>query len=335
MTMIRAMRVPTLLVLLAGCCAMFATACERRGSQSDQRSLGFIAVVGVGQDDPVWPVIAATAKRTFAQLNQVGLSLRVEAPATSSIHGQQRLLTQLRDAGVRGLCVQVTDPVAMKPILESLADQGIQITTMVERIETSKPINHVSIDDSAVGEAVANALLEALPEGGNVALLHSASAVESQVRRRKAFERRMSLQSDLRVLLEYDCGGDAEMAEQIVRETMQRYPRLAGWAVLGSWPLEAGTDEPPLVSETCRLVGVGPGPVIGGRIDDGWAHSMVVVHYDRLVGQAITECVGSVLNMNRATTRSRIGARVVTRETLDAFRRDWAAWTSESADSEK
>ncbi len=318
-----------ILVLLPG----LLSGCESRTTPSTQPKSGFIAVVGVGQDDPYWPVIRGTALRTFHELESVGLSIRVEAPATSSVNSQRKILEQLRDKGVRGVCVQVTDGLALKTTLESMADRGIQITTMFGTVATSKPINRIVIDEDAVGRAVATALIDTLDGRGNIAVLHADSRGKSWTDRWKAFERQMSMQQGIRTLLRYDCGGDPVRAERIVRDTMERYPRLVGWAVMGNWLLidQENKPSPSPLPDGCRMVACDPAPAVWPGFSRGECSAMVAGRYDELVEHAVTGCIGSVLNMNRATHRVAVGVRIVTREDLTQFKRDWADWSSVEA----
>lgn len=309
----------TVSILLGGC--------QKNASEPAPAKLGVIAVVGVGEDNPYWPVIRATAKRTFDNLEATGLSIRIEAPPTSSINAQRKLLEQLEKEGVRGVCVQVTDDVALKSTLESLADQGVQVTTMFGTIESSKPINRIEIDDEAVGRAVATALIEVVGGDGNIAILHADSVGKSFADRRKAFERQMSAQPEIKILLQYDCEAAPKKARKILRNTMARYPRLAGWAVMGNWPLVGRENEESVLPEGCRMVAVDPMPEVWPAFSRGEIDAMVAGNYVELVERAVTDCVGSVLNGNRATSPAAVGVRTVTRDDLDQFKRDWAEWS--------
>ena len=135
---------------------------ERPRSERADQSQGFVAVVGVGQDDPVWHVLRASARRAYGELGLTSPALRTAAPKTSSVNAQKKLIETLRRQGMGTLCVQVTEPEALAGMLDSLARQGVRVVTMVRPAARDVVVFHAGIDEVAMGTMLADAIAEAV-----------------------------------------------------------------------------------------------------------------------------------------------------------------------------
>ncbi len=321
-----ALRLCAGLLVVAG-----AVGCRRESARIEPPPSGFVAVVGVGQDDPLWPVLRASALRLHAQLGLSTVSLRVEAPRTSSVNAQKLLVQRLQNEGMTGLCVQVSEPRALAVTLDSLATKGVQVVTMMRPIRSEVPPSHCGRDQEAVGFAIAEALQEAIQGEGTVAVLHANSAGGVWLERYKAFRKRMEVHASVHVILEFDCRRDPDQARIIMRDTMRRYPHLGGWALMDNWPLrdcDAHGFESVGLPPTCRIVGVDPFPPVWDEISNGRVYAMVAAEYDRIAERALTACVAAL--MGAAATPASFSAplRTVRTADLEAFKRDWRRWRS-------
>lgn len=308
------------LLLLTG-----PAACRPDSSEPDRQSTGFIALVGAGRSDPLWPILQASAEEF--QKNQLRVEIRVEAPAVVSPNLQGQLIRQLRDQGLRGLCVQVIDPRAAARLLESLRSRGVVVVTMMRRIESPDPFLHCGIDPWKEGASLAQALAERIPDRGTVGVIYDDSD-ETRRLRRAGFNRQFAQHAGLTVLRELDCRGDAVAAVRSMREAMERFPGIDGWAAMDTWPLEGANDGAPLLPEGCVLVlpGLAADPV--GVIRSGRCQALVLAKdYRQIVRRALEMCL---LSLDRQLVRRRVfeaRTEIVTRQTVDQFERDWAAWT--------
>jgi len=308
------------LLLLAG-----PAACRPDSPEPDRQSTGFIVLVGAGQSDPLWLILRASA-REFQEY-QRKVEIRVEAPAVVSPNLQGQLIRRLRDEGMRGLCVQVIDPRASARLLESLRSSGVAVVTMMRRVESPDPFLHCGIDPLEEGAALARALAERIPDRGTVGVIYDDSD-ETRRLRRAGFNRQFMQYAGLTVLRELDCRGDAVAAVRSMREAMERFPGIDGWAAMDTWPVDGANDGAPLLPEGCVLVlpGLPADPV--GAIRSGRCQALVLAKdYRQIVRRALEMCL---LSLDRQVVHRRVfeaPAEVVTRQTVDEFERQWAAWT--------
>lgn len=310
--------------------AMTPSGCRRSDTPEARTAKGFVAFVGVGEDDPRWPVLCGTARRIHADLGLGRLPLRTLAPPISSVNAQKDLLLKLRDEGLVGACVQVADPRGLTTALEALIAQGVQVITMLQPATGSGRLTESNLDDAGIGTALAEATVDAVSRKGLVAVLHADSVEASSAKRHAAFRARLAAQADVHLILEYDCQADPARARQILRETMERYPRLKAWAIVGDWPLRALKDDAPLVPPPCRLLAVDPVPEHWPLLADGRVYAMIAPRYDQIAEHAVKSCYSKVLGEVSLASSFDAGVETVWASSLEAFKARWAAWSSET-----
>lgn len=306
--------------MLAGMCA-----CRPKSADEPRKGAGFIAVVGGGRADPLWPVLQAAALR-FAELVP-SPPVRALAPEAISPNLQLRMLGALRDDGMLGVCIQVLDAEAVAAELESLRADGVAVVTMMRRVDSQTPFLHSGIDPGAVGAALAEALADQLPQGGTLGVLHHDGRDFFRLRHR-GFQRRIATLPGLTVLRDLDCGGSPATAVELMRQVTERFPGIDGWAAMGTWPLDHPDDGRPLLPANCALVVPGPLADLGGEVSTGRCRAVVVADYSAIVTRALGMC-RTVLEKEIVQVRTyEAPPRAVTRETLGAFQRDWASWAA-------
>jgi ABC-type sugar transport system substrate-binding protein len=302
----------------------------KKDDQSDYRlsKRGFVAIVGVGEDDPVWPVLRASARRLHGEL-ATPIPLRDAAPTHRSANAQRQLLSKLAGEGLAAVAVQVTDPEALAPELNALASRGIRVVTIGQKTPRDPPYIHCGLDNDAIGTSLANALAERIAGKGTIAVLHADDSDPASRDRRRAFDDQLATHIGLQAILEFDCNGSPTEARTIIRDTMNRFPRLSGWAVMGNWPL-VDHDGKRILPDGCVMVGVGPFANTWDAIDDANVHAMIASRYDELARHALTTCLSHVVGRSQLPIDVKAPVEVVYRSTLTEFKRQWLRWQSDT-----
>lgn len=298
--------------------------CRPKAPAGPPKEAGFIAVVGTGKTDALWPVLQASAAR-FQSLTPTAL-IRAEAPEVVSPNLQARLISQLRKDGMRGLCIQVQDPAALAAELESLRGEGAVVVTIMKPVPAEPPFLHSGVDPVAAGAALADAVARLVPQRGTLGVLYDGDDELCRLHR-QGFGRQMTHYPSLTVLRELDCEGDAARAVDLMRRGMERFPGIDGWVALGSWPLRHPYDGRPLLPPECALVVPGPLDDYVHEFVTDRCQAMVVADYEAVVTRALEMCS---MVLRREIVQVRVyeaPSRWVTRDTLDEFQRDWATWT--------
>ncbi|MFH0983435.1 MAG: substrate-binding domain-containing protein [Planctomycetota bacterium] len=292
---------------------------------------GFIAIVGAGQDDPLWPVLRGSALRQQGFVGEV--PLRAVAPPTVSTLAQTQLIDQLYREGMRGLCVQVIDPQAIGPYLKGLAQHGVPVVTMVHSVEGQQGLMHCGVDQRLVGEALADSIAGALQDKGTIAVVHANSSVPYARERYEAFSARLKRYPRIMVLREFDCGGNPQRAREMMRGCMRRFPRLNAWVAIDNWPLRGLDLQERLFPTSCRLVTTDPQPQVWDHLSTGTCLAMIGAEYFQVAEQAVIKCAAALeRNLDRWPTFL-APPRPVRASDLHLYKTDWMAWCSRGAPS--
>lgn len=295
-----------------------------RPDPAARRLNGVIAFVGAGQRHPLWPMLKASAERYDREMCL--LDVQYLCPRGDSPQDQIDLLKSLTDIALRGVCVQLENAPALEPTLRDLYNRGIQIVSMIKPAPEEIRVGHVGFNESAVGEALADAAAEAIGDSGTLMLLHAGMKDPVYGPRLGAFENQIRRHAQIEVQAEMNCRMDPFEARKEIRERSARFPRLSAWVALDDWPLRgAGLTDQPLPTG-CRLVTFGGVPDQWPLIRDGTCPAVVAANCRELGIQALQACEVATKRVSRFKTTYQAPLRTVRRSNLDAYIRDWSSW---------
>jgi ABC-type sugar transport system substrate-binding protein len=302
-----------------------------RSATSDRTRQGYVAFIGAGPGDPLWPVLRAGAKRYLAAGSP--LEIRLFNSPTDIPEAQADLLGKLNDPDLRGVCVEVKDVDAVASPLEHLVNRGLVVVTMIESGGPRARSTHVGLDDTQVGEALANCATHALGDkGGSVMVLHAGDNHPIYGPRHLAFMEKMRRNSRIAILADLDCKGDPAQARRIIQERSARYPRLDLWVAMDDWPLADDTsprDVFPRGRQGPRYITFGGLPRQWPLVRDGLCPCIVAADYGAIAGRAAQFCISGVREPTQERRDFYVPLKPVNMENLDEYRRDWFAWAGQ------
>lgn len=219
-----------LLCVILGLCGCFSTG--NRGSRTD-KSEGIEAEqedklqIGLAVDSFVierWirdrDAFVATARELGAEVNVQDAGADLEEQIS-----QIRYLIQ-KDMDV--LVVIARDCNALAEVLQEAKDEGIPVISYDRLVYDGNSDLYLSFDNRMVGELMANALKEAIPEGGDVFMIQGSPDDDNIYLVKEGFEAALK-DSNLQVVYTANCEGWlAEQAEQYVEEGLKKYPNVKG-----------------------------------------------------------------------------------------------------------
>jgi ABC-type sugar transport system substrate-binding protein len=309
-----------LLMLPVGGCGREA---PKEGSVAARR--GCIALVGAGPNDPLWPVLSASAER-FARQGAL-LEIRTFNAPDDTPEAQARLLATLPVSRLRGICVHPVNPGAIESELGRQAAQGIMVVSMLAPVSERVRVAHVGLDDAAIGAGLAGGLLDALgPAGGSIMVLKAEEAGPAARARFRAFRDKLEDARQVNVFAELDCRADPLVARSIIRERGARYPRLSAWVAMDDWPCSDGTPAPEVFTGASRYITFGGLPRQWPAIRSGLCPVMVAAEYGEVAGKALQCCESAIRSPLREPRDYRVPVRLVTTANLADYVKDWNAW---------
>lgn len=290
-----------------------------------RRQPGIIALVAAGRDDPLWPVLQASAKRYDREL--CDRTVQYLVPEGNAPQDQIDLLRSLTDPNIVGLCVHLTNADALGPTLQRVHTDGRLVVSIGQPAPPELRAGHVGFQETAVGEALARATLDAVPDQGTVMLLHAGAEHPVYAERWRGFADIMRRNPRVAVLAELNCDGDPREARAMIRDRSARYPRLSAWVALADWPLRGLRLIDEAMPKGFQLITFGGLPDQWRLLRDGSSPALVAANYSSMGGLALQLCEVMIGNPERDKEVYTVDLRTVLPTNLDAYIEDWNAWT--------
>jgi ABC-type sugar transport system substrate-binding protein len=302
--------------------AALPAACQRSKPPTPSHTC---LIVGIGEDDPLWPLIKAGAQ-CYAGTTR-SLNLKMIAPAKSDPAAQADLARGGLDRTVTAVCLQSTGHALTAQLVKDLTIGGTPVILIGEDIPNSGRFGQVGWDDFEAGKSLATALSESLGDRTTFMLIYADRAGEIYLSRLNGFVVGMQDYTFLRELHRFDCQADPAEVLKIIAEQGRRYPRLGAWACVGDWPAAIRIED--LRGGLPAGVGlavIGGLPSVWPLLEQGLCPAAVATDYGRWGYEAVSL---SELAFHRAVKPGEVRLtppRIVRARDLDQFKRDWADW---------
>lgn len=290
---------------------------EGYARQQDENRRMLVAMIGAGEDDPLWPMLRAGAEAQRAGMPRI--ALRVEAPPHSSPSAQAEVVRRLAGEGLRGLCIQVTDQRALRDLLEQLRDRGVVVVTMGQPVESRVAFHHVGWSEQHVGEMLGRAAAEAFAAGGRIGLIKSAEDFGPLVDRYQAFKSEIAPFIGIEVFTELPCRSSAE-AEALLRRGQTDFPGLSGWVSMGPWPLMIEKARAEELLRGRVLIAADPLPATWDVLDSDMQVTAVGPDYGELIRMALGTTRDILMQGGAGRDRGTVPIRTVGSANVAAFR---------------
>lgn len=314
-------------LLLLGSCRDTAT---EKDLVDEFAMRGFVAFIGAGPHDPLWPVLKAGGQRFLHGGSPV--DIRFFTPSSDTPQAQADLLASLNDPDMRGICVQINDPDAVTPIMTRLHTRGMPIVSMVEPLPSAIRFAHVGLDNMAVGRELAKCTIDALGDrGGTIMVLSAGDRHPIYGPRYLAFTEEIRRKSSISVFADVDCHADPAEARRVIAERSRRYPRLDAWVAMEDWPLEDGTPAEKVFQAETRYITCGGVPRQWTLLRNGRSPGIVAADYGQIGRRAAELCVSAIREPAQERRTFYVETRRITPATLDAYQAAWMEWAAKPA----
>lgn len=303
-----------------------AARCAEEPAVEDQPQ-GFIAVVGVAQDDALFLVLSAGAERASKLLGTY--PIQFTAPAVQSPNLQVSLIRELQDQGMRGLCVQVMDSKAIAPLIKSLTTSGIPVVTMMKDAAVGIRTAFCGLDQFELGQEIAKETAAVVGDSGNIILMHAGDSDLGYRARLSGFNSIITQHPNIHVLASLDCHDDPDIGRRLVEDWGSRYPQVRAWAILDNWPMRFEGDRRVRFPKGSKIIAAHPFPPTWKYVELGECVAIVGAEYDRIGFEAYRFCLAAVKKRAQVERKSLVNLRVLRPADLDAYRLQWVLWSSD------
>jgi ribose transport system substrate-binding protein len=189
--------------------------------------------------------------KAAALSRQHGATIQVSwlTPAREDVAEQAERIRQAVRGRADAILLAASDGAALVDAVNTAVEQGVEVMTFDSDVPSSKRFAFYGADDADLGEKVARDLLTLLGGKGEVAILAGNPAANNLKARSDAARRALARSPEVTVL---GVVNHPETPQEAAAEMLKfdaAHPRLAGWALVGGWPLFRSSQSPALMSE--------------------------------------------------------------------------------------
>ncbi len=160
----------------------------------------------------------------------------------------ERVRQAVRDKA-NAILLSASDAEILAPAVDAAVEAGVEVMTFDSDVPGSKRFAFYGADDSDLGEKVAGDLVSLLGGKGQVAILAGSPDANNLKARADAVKKALARNPGIEVMgVVNHVETPAEAVSQMLKFDAA-HPQLAGWALVGGWPLFRSSQSPALMGE--------------------------------------------------------------------------------------
>jgi ribose transport system substrate-binding protein len=189
--------------------------------------------------------------RAAALSRQHGARIQVSwlTPGKEDVAEQAERIRQAVREHADAILLAASDGPKLVDAVNAAVEQGVQVMTFDSDVADSKRFAFYGADDADLGEKVARDLLSLLGGKGEVAILAGNAGANNLRARAEAARRILARSPEVTVL---GVVNHPETPQEAAAEMLKfdaEHPRIAGWALVGGWPLFRSSQSLALMNE--------------------------------------------------------------------------------------
>lgn len=291
-----------------------------------------IGVVAKSDGNPVFIAAhtgAVDASRELSKKYNAEIVCKWQTPAKEDAQVQAQIIEQLVAQGVDGISVSCTDGQVLEGPINSAVDKGVTVVTFDSDSPKSKRMAYYGVNDLECGKAVMRELAKAMPGGGAVAILSGSQTAPNLNTRIEGVKQELEGLKGKGFTLKqvYYTKEVAADAANFVQQVQTANPDIAGWAMVGGWPLftknaldnvNAKVVSVDTLQQELDYVKSGKVQALIGQDCYGWGYQSVVMIVEKLID-----------GKTPAKPINNFELSVVTKDNEPQFEGTWEKWLRE------
>jgi D-xylose transport system substrate-binding protein len=159
--------------------------------------------------------------------NQLGADVNVQV-ANGDVDTQISQIKYFIKKKMDVIVIVATDGDALKDVVKEARDAGIKIVSYDRLIQNAATDLYISFDNELVGEEMAQALMDELPDGGDIYVISGPDSDNNVEMIGQGFDKLLQ-KSNLSITYKKSCDNwNAELASDYVEEALREYPDVKG-----------------------------------------------------------------------------------------------------------
>jgi ribose transport system substrate-binding protein len=293
-----------------------------------QKSYTF-GLVAKSQGNPVFQaarVGAEAAARELGEKHKVKIKIDWRTPNEEDAQKQAEAIEQLVLAGADGVAVSCSDANKLTDAINRADRNGVPVATFDSDAPASRRFVSYAIDDEQCGERVMEELAKFMNGKGVVAILAGNPNAPNLQKRVAGVKKAAKKYPGITIRDTYYHKETPQDAAAKVEQVMQANPDVAGWAMIGGWPLftdNALKWQP----GTVKCVSVDALPQQLGYLRSGHVQMLLAQQCFEWGYRSVEHLINKVhLKKSPTSVKDVSPLTPVTKENVEAFGKNWEKW---------
>ena len=288
-----------------------------------------IGVIAKSQSNPVFQAARVGAEDAARELSteRVRITIDWRTPNDEDAQQQANNLQSLVAAGVDGIAISCSDASMVTHAINDAVDKGVAVMCFDSDAPESQRFCYHGIDDVACGKAVMRELAKALgPKGGTIAILAGNQTAPNLQKRVQGVRDEAKKHPSITIKDVYYHKETPQDAAAKVEQVQTANPDIAGWAMVGGWPLF--TDallkwEPGKV----KIVAVDALPAQLPYVEKGIAQVLLAQQVYKWGHRSVELLVDQIVHGKAPDAARDISELIpVTADNVAEFAKNWETW---------
>jgi len=311
--------------IAVGCVAALAVA----SSFAQAKKTIKIALIAKSSTNPVFlsarTGAEAAAKELSAKYN-IDIVIDWRTPPTEDGQVQAQRIAQAVNEGDDAIVMSCSDAAKVTGAINDAAARGVPVMTFDSDAPQSKRFAFYGVDDVASGEQVMSELAKQLGGKGKVAILAGNQNAPNLRKRADGVKKEAAKYPDIQIVgTFYHIETPQDGAAEVVR-VMNAYPDIAGWAMIGGWPLFTKTLLTDLDPAKVKVVAVDALPAELPYVEKGIAPVLLAQPTYMWGHVCVEKVIDKVYLKKDVPAITRMELVRVTKENLGTWARQLKAW---------
>src|SRR5687767_2313149 len=288
-----------------------------------------IGLVAKSQGNPVFQAARVGAEQAAKELSQkhnINIKIDWRTPNEEDAQKQAEAIEQLVLNGAHGIAVSCSDANKLTDAINSAVRNGVPVATFDSDAPASKRFVTYAIDDIQCGERVMEELAKTMGGKGVVAILAGNQNAPNLQKRVQGVKNAAKKYPNIKIRDTYYHKETPQDAAARVEQVMQANPDITGWAMIGGWPLftDNALKWPP---GTVKCVSVDALPPQLAYLRSGHVQLLLAQPVYDWGYRSVEHLVNKVhFKKDPANVKDVSPLVRVTKETVDAFAKNWEKW---------
>jgi len=288
-----------------------------------------IGLVAKSQGNPVFQAARVGANDAAKALGEKhGINIKVDwrTPNEEDAQKQAEAIEQLVLSGAQGIAVSCSDANKLTDAINAAVKNGVPVATFDSDAPASRRFVTFGVDDVKCGEQVMEELAKIMGGQGVVAILAGNQNAPNLQKRVQGVKNVAKKYPGIKIRETYYHKETPQDAAAKVEQVMQAQPDIAGWAMVGGWPLftdNALKWQP----GTIKCVSVDALPPQLAYLRSGHVQLLLAQQVYEWGYRSVEHLINKIhLKKEPATVKDVSPLIPVTKANVDEFAKNWEKW---------